>query len=437
MTGNGIRTRIRNYIIQEYQNSSIEYVMLGGDVSKIGARGFYCYVISGAGYDDDNIPADLYFSGLDGTFDADNDGIYGEALTDSVDLLPEVAIGRYPVDDATEISNMVTKTINYQKYPVMGDMNKILMLGELLLDTPLTLGQDYLKLLIDNHSDNGYTTSGIPSATNTIDTLYDQWNQAFGYADEWSQSTMINQINQGYSFIHHVGHSGEEYMMRMFISDFDETTFAPLNGTSHSYGLVYSHGCMCGSFDWDDCIAEKSVLMNDYLVACIVNSRYGWFNEGQTEGPSQHLHREFINAIYNPTINERNLGNAFIMSKIATAPWVDLAGEYEFGAQRWVHYDNNLLGDPALRLWVNAIETGVAENEPGSLSVYPNPAEDVLSIGSGYDGAQISMFNTLGEVVMSGIVSGTTINIGTLPAGVYLLKVNLNGVVSSAKVLVR
>ena len=104
-----------------------------------------------------------------------------EALQDSVDLLPEVAIGRFPVETTEELSILVNKTIQYQKNPVMADMNNIVMLGELLLDTPLTMGQDYLDLLVDNHSDNGYTTVGIPSALNSIDTLYDQWDAVGSY----------------------------------------------------------------------------------------------------------------------------------------------------------------------------------------------------------------------------------------------------------------
>ncbi|KAF5048117.1 Peptidase family C25 [anaerobic digester metagenome] len=438
MTGNGIRTRIRNYIIQEYQNNSIEYVLIGGDVNQIGARGFYCYVISGAGYEDDGIPADLYFSALDGTFDEDGDGIYGEALQDSVDLLPEVAIGRFPVETAEEVENLVNKTINYQKFPIISDMNKIILLGEMLLDTPLTMGQDYLELLIDNHNNNGYTTSGIPSATNSIDTIYDQWDYVGGYPSyEWDMPELTTAINAGSSFIYHVGHSAELYMMRMSDMELNSTTFAALDGTIHSYGLLYSHGCMCGSFDWDDCIAELSLKLDNYLAACVVNSRYGWFNEGQTEGPSQHLNREFVNAIYNPSIKERHIGEAFIMSKIATAPWVDLAGEYEFGAQRWVHYDNNLLGDPALRMWIDAVEVGVGDSEHKSIDLYPNPSDGNIVVTERFVDAQLSVFNAMGELVYSGQIVNQNVDLTQLSAGLYLLQINDGQKIFGGKVLIR
>jgi hypothetical protein len=438
MTGDGIRTRIRNYIIQEYQTNSIEYVLLGGDVSKIGARGFYCYVVSGSGYEDDGIPSDLYYSALDGNFDEDGDGIFGEALQDSVDLLPEVAIGRFPVETADELELLVNKTIQYQKYPIISDMNKVVLLGENLLDTPLTMGQDYLALLIDNHNDNGYTTSGIPSATNFIDTIYDQWNIAGGFPSyEWDMPELTTAINAGSSFIYHVGHSAELYMMRMSDMELDNTTFSSLNGTDHSYGLLYSHGCMCGSFDWDDCIAELSLLLENYLVACVVNSRYGWFNEGQTEGPSQHLNREFVNAIYNPSIKERRIGQAFMMSKIATAPWVDLAGEFEFGAQRWVHYDNNLLGDPALRMWIDAIEVGIEASQNSEIEFYPNPSDGHIVVDERFVGAQLSVFNAMGGLVYNGIINNQNIDLTLFSAGMYLLQINNGLEIFGGKVLIR
>ena len=425
VAGNDAADKIRNFIIEQYQDYSIEYVLLGGDVGKVAYRGLYCNVVSGSGYEDNDILADLYFSALDGNFDANGNGIYGEALQDSVDLLPEIAIGRFPVDNVIELNTLVNKTIKYQKYPILTDLNKIILLGEMLLDIPLSLGKDYLELLIDNHSDNGYTTTGIPSATNTIDTLYDRWDTvAEQYIFRWDLPELRPMLNSGSSFIYHVGHSSQLYMMRMSDMELNNTVFNLMNGSDHSYGLLYSHGCLCGSFDFDDCIAEMSLTLNNYLAACIVNSRYGWFNEGQTEGPSQHLNREFVNAIYNPAIKERHIGNAFIMSKIATAPWVDLTGEYEFGAQRWVHYCNNLLGDPVLRMWIDAVEVGVENTEKQYFSVYPNPSEGIVFVDNYFVGKQLQVYNSLGSIVYSEIISDNYIDLKKLDKGLYILKIN-------------
>jgi hypothetical protein len=93
------------------------------------------------------------------------------------------------------------------------------------------------------------------------------------------------------------------------------------------------------------------VKIDNFAVAFVGNSRYGWFNEGQTEGPSLHLHREFIDALYSD--ETRWIGSAHLESKIDTSPWVTAPGQWEEGALRWCFYDCNVLGDPALSIWTD------------------------------------------------------------------------------------
>ncbi len=93
---------------------------------------------------------------------------------------------------------------------------------------------------------------------------------------------------------------------------------------------------------------------------------YGWFNEGQTEGPSQHLNREYVNALYHDSIYR--IGATHAASKTQTAEWVNAPGQHEEGALRWCFYDCNVLGDPAMPLWTEeAIEYTV--NHTGTMTV--------------------------------------------------------------------
>ena len=163
---------------------------------------------------------------------------------------------------------------------------------------------------------------------------------------------LLASINQGRSVIHHNGHASSTYMMRLSMSSITNSNFANVNGITHNYTILYTQGCDCGAFDaGGGCIAAKCMTIDNFLVAGIFNSRYGWFNQGTTDGPSEHLQREFVSAMYNDTLPEHHLGKAHMISKIKTAPWVTLPGEFEPGAQRWVHYDCNAFGDPALLLW--------------------------------------------------------------------------------------
>ena len=339
ITGQDMPEKIRNYIIQEYQDHGVEYILLGGDIEHVGYRGFYCYVQSGSGYEDNNIPADLYYSALDGTWNDDGDNRWGEIGED--DLLPDVSVARFTISDTVELNNMLHKSIFYQEQPVLGELDQPLLAGEHLWSNPLTWGAQYLELLVGYHDDNGYETTGIPEDDN-YDTLYDR-------SSTWSASQLIAEINEGKSFVHHCGHANTTYVMRLYNSDITNSNFSGVNGVTHNYTLVYTHGCICGSFDYSDCIGEKIVTIDNFAVAGAFNSRYGWFNEGQTEGPSAHLHREFIDALY--AQKKGRVGETHKISKIETSPWVNAPGQWEEGALRWCFYDCNMFGDPAMSVW--------------------------------------------------------------------------------------
>jgi len=341
MEGIDLQEKIRNYIIEAYNTDGIQYVLLGGDVELIPSRGLYCYVESGGGYESSNIPADLYYAALDGNWNDDNDDRWGEPGED--DLLPELAIARLPFGNAAELDNLLNKTMMYQQQPVLGELEKPLFAGENLYNNPDTWGRDYLELLVGETDENGYTTNGIPVSYD-IEKLYE-------YNASWSGNDLINSINQGKQFVHHVGHASQTYVAHLYNSDITDANFAATNGVDHNFTLLHTHGCDCGAFDYNDCILEKMVLIENFAVAVIGNSRYGWFNEGQTEGPAAHLHREMTDAFYHDKIPY--LGMAMRESKIETAPWVTAPGQWEEGALRWNFYDLNILGDPLLSVWTS------------------------------------------------------------------------------------
>lgn len=337
--GNDTQEKIRNHIIQDYQQHSIEYVMLAGDEELIPSRGFYCYVQSGSGVTDYNIPADLYYCALDGTWNDDGDNRWGEIGED--DLLPEVSLARLPFSNQTELDNMLNKIMSYQNSPVTGELDQPILVGEHLWDDPLSYAADYLAMLIGYHDDNGYITNGIPEDDN-YRTLYDK-------DATWSKYDLLDEINTGTSFIHHFGHSGTYYNMRFTNSDITNENFYNIDGETHNFIPVFTEGCTCGDFTANDCIAEQMLKIEKFSVGGAFNSRYGWFNEGQTDGPSTHLHREFVDALYND--KRSRIAEAHKIMKTETAPFVNAPGQWEEGALRWNFYDCNILGDPAMMVW--------------------------------------------------------------------------------------
>lgn len=76
------------------------------------------------------------------------------------------------------------------------------------------------------------------------------------------------------------------------------------------------------------------------------------------------------------------------------------------------------------------------------ISVYPNPANDVVSIEGLVGVTSIAVFSTVGEVVatqqLDGFTSNITINVSALSSGVYVLKFNTsNGKVAVKTIVVQ
>lgn len=96
-SGIDYQERFRNFIIDAYQNWGTVWVLLGADTFVIPARLAYamtCY--AGMHLYEDSIACDLYYADLDGNWNSDGDGIFGE-VEDDVDMYPEVFVGRASV----------------------------------------------------------------------------------------------------------------------------------------------------------------------------------------------------------------------------------------------------------------------------------------------------------------------------------------------------
>ncbi|MFH1010011.1 MAG: C25 family cysteine peptidase [bacterium] len=294
VSGSDNQAKIRNYIIECYTSYHIQYVLLGGDGDASGAgriiphRGVYARSHYGGGdITDTNLPCDLYYGGLDGTWNTDGDGQYGEETPEEADFIAEVHVGRASVDDVTEANRFINKHTMYQRTPVVGDCdgNGILFAGELLWDDVpgvWTFGDTYMQEVRWGSSNHGYTTVGVDEPA-IADTLYDR---PF-YPGEWSAMTHLRpKLNDGCNVLHHLGHCSETYMARFYDTQITDANLTN-NGTNHNFYIMYSQGCYPGSFEYNDCITEKwTVGINNGAVAAVTNSRYGWGYHMSTRGSS-------------------------------------------------------------------------------------------------------------------------------------------------------
>ena len=328
--------KIRYCITDYFYTASTAFVLLGGDTEIIPHRGLWATL---AGETDPDIPADLYYSALDGNWDSDGDGNYGES--GESDLVSELAIGRASVSDVIEAYNFTYKQMMYQTQPVADAIETALMAGEDLGWT--TWGSDLKEEI------HLGTTHNPPIPNNFyVGTLYD--------TPSWSWSGMgdlLPLLNLGPNLVNHMGHANTTYMMKFYNSNVNDGNMTN-DGINQNFYIVYSQGCYCGAYDnrltqqgqyTSDCISEKFSNIAHGAVSMITNSRYGWGDYSGTNGPSQWYDREFFDAIFGEEITF--IGETNQDSKEDNISYLNMA-------TYWCYYQLNLFGDPTLDIWTAA-----------------------------------------------------------------------------------
>ena len=327
---------VRSYIEDCYLSDGIGYVIIGGDDDIIPAKDLYV-TTGGGGYTEYNMPADIYFACLDGTYNNDGDSYWGEP-TDGpgggdVDLVAEVYVGRAAAGNTTEATRFVNKSIWYMNNQ-HSQPEKVLMVGEYLgFGGVSDYAGNTLDELIDGSSAHGYTTVGIPSDVYSVDKLYERDYPGHN----WPQSALVSRINAGVHILDHLGHGDITYAMKLYNSDI----MSQLTNTDLCF--IYSQTCLAGHFDGADCWAETANIKTDYgAFAVIMNARYGFGEYNSTDGPSQRFNREFWDAVFGEGIPE--YGRANQDSK------EDNIYRINQECMRWCTYEINLFGDPTMRV---------------------------------------------------------------------------------------
>ena len=336
---------IREFIKDAYATWGVEYVVLGGDTSIIPVRGLHCE--SGLG-DVDEIPSDLYYQCLDGDFDGNGNGTYGEPDdgpngTD-VDLFPEVKIGRVSVETEKEFQNWFYKMCKYDADCAAGApyTRAALFVGEFVGPYDNCYAKPVLEQIRIGTAYTGFNDSRSAWGFMDVPDLFDADSLSTLYdADgEWSKEQLAGALvaGDGVSVVNHFGHSEYNYNMKLYNSDVDalrnETPF-----------FVYSQGCIAGALD-KDCIAEHFTTSTRYgAFAGVWNARYGWYSYGDSgvsnEGSSIRLQRCFWDAVFNPAQEHREIGYANMVSHEVNA-----GKSHKNGTMRWVYFETNLFGDP-------------------------------------------------------------------------------------------
>ena len=321
-TGIDLQEKIRNFIIEMYLAEQISFVTLGADVYYIPDRKTFAFDCEFGGNQNENdIPADMYYSCLNGSWDDDQNQVYGEE-TDDVDYFPEVFVGRIPANSGEEIASYISALIEYESgnHP---DYNKAAGFSMELWDgSDSEVCQQYIY---ENYFPEYYDINFIYNEENTTENAYALLN-----ADQ--------------NIVQHTGHAG---ITTLSLED-GRIQNSNLELLDNDYGgMLYSIGCWSAAID-NNSIGENLVIAIDKgLLGYVGNSRYGWGAPSASGfGFSEFYQKEFFKNLFRNQETIITEGNA--IQKIPFIPYYSGTSVY-----KWVAYELNSLGDSYFRLLTN------------------------------------------------------------------------------------
>jgi len=321
--GGDIPERMRNCILDYHQNHGVGWVLLAGDADsedrptsltspalpseldknwEVPTR--YIYLDVSTKKNDLTkpegrwTPVDFYYAGLDGDWDYNGNGWFGERLLvfSEVDWSPEVHVGRIPAQTETEMETAVQKVVGYGN--ARPKVNHFLLLGAWDEETDMGLVKDRV--------------AGLASGPICLIKLYSR----DGNLLRTSVVNNINNFNPGLINASSHGHYTALTTYEQKDGEWDSSSFL----TAYDVGprgyisnenpfLMYADACLSSGFDYSGpSLGEASLLDSDGgAIAYIGFTRHSWHREGSgapysASGELDYLfwHEFFANERYQP-----------------------------------------------------------------------------------------------------------------------------------------
>jgi hypothetical protein len=324
-----LQTKIRNCIIDHYQNHGTVWVCLAGDNTIIPLR----YVYS-------DLPTDMYYACLDGSYDEDADGQYGEVADDNADLLPEVWIGRIPVQTAEQAAAYVGKVSLYEAAHV-DDFSHSMLIGSSLDwfmsgnnrpmfpyywdHDPVDEGEWPMREVYRKIIQPSWQATPLGQLFNSYSTWDDErcgdYNMTYDH--------MVEQLNRGYHHVYLWGHGNAVYGAGL-----DRSMAGVLTNSSRP-SIFFVTSCTTAAIDYED------PSQSEAMIRCPTGGGVAYIGACRSEASLSYTAEAFYKEVF---ANKRaTLGEAFARSKMVYAAWS--AGDGYYRDNQWIL---NLHGDPAI-----------------------------------------------------------------------------------------
>ncbi len=403
--------KIRNFLKDAYNKWHIKWALLFGDYRKIPVR----YIFNPDYLNEPNQgaykPTDYYYMALDGNFDYDYDGIYGErkglSIKDEIDWMPDIAVGRIPVSNEDEAEKVVDKIIGFEATPTGQWFKRALLCGAII-----------------SFSQGGYPgIEGAKTCENiarlfprdyNITKLYESSKDYHNYHN-LTRSSVVSHLNLGYGCVNFVSHGGYDSLWRVYKVDSRELwdcylwrMDALMLSNRFRLSVVYAAACNTGAIDRDS-LAEGFIL-NPYgggAIAYVGSSRVSWASPAMFDRLNNHLDYIFWQTFLSPPQDVR-IGSIFFTYKVRYSNLLT-QGEHSEEVYRKEMTTYTLYGDP---------ETPILRSNATIAFTDFN--------GIPLSNVEVSISDTLGIMHLKTIVNDTLSMV--LPYGTYSVKVVFKGV---------
>jgi outer membrane protein assembly factor BamB len=341
--------QIQSFIQKERELSGIRYVLLGGEDDVVPAAKVYAQAESAKVDYKAMVASDAYYCQPTkdwGSVEVENLSMIGD-LRKTIDIKPNVYIGRVPVETFEELKSFIGKMTGYSSFPYSDEYNKkVLLWGRHLYES--SFGGDCLDL----------SARDLPSLGQNYIRLYDnapESGEAFTKyeSDDFAAGFIGRENPHVVAIDSHGSTSG--------IDSFTDSHVDKIKNTVPGY-IMASTSCNVAQFSQskaftpsladrfkDPCIAEKLLFKPDGgALAYIGNTSNGWFCPGYPEYSISSLYQQhFMKNLFkvDQMGQVMTIGEAFWKAKIYCYSSLEegVFDEYSW----WVYNSLNLLGDPS------------------------------------------------------------------------------------------
>ncbi len=313
----GDTTAIRNFIVNEYNNTSgVAYVLLIGDVDDVPA---WTGTVSGT-------ETDAPYSRMDG------------------DFIPDLMVGRFSAADDSDLSAIIHKSLAYEQCNV-GSLDA------------------FNKVTFISTDDDDISYDGIRENWQVIEELHDfllnfyfvpigvQGNHIRGHSDG-STADIHQALNDGRTICHYSGH-GLEFEWQG--PRFNQSDIGELDSGSVP-SFVISNACETGSFAEAECFGERWIRAADRGAFAFIGASNSSYWE-----PDDIMERGMYDGFFEN--GETSIGCMLYRGLFEVYQQARSVADY--------YYDvYNILGDPTIVPWIGI---------PKNLTVIYNPIHSTNS----------------------------------------------------------